>query len=240
VRTSAALVDANRELAGARLDLANEAERERRRIARDLHDQTLADLRRLLLITDRIPNVPASNTGVESNGGSGSGSLPFDPGSFRKEIESVSHEIRRICEDLSPSVLDNVGLTAALEWALGNAVAHLPAAKRFAYQVTAAEEVEERFNLDGPVRIQIYRIAQEVINNICRHGNAQHVQLSVQSSEEGLVLKIEDDGEFFTPTVAHAGGRGLANIQARASLIDGRASWAERAGGGTVFTFRKG
>ena len=240
VRTSAALVDANRELAGARLDLANEAERERRRIARDLHDQTLADLRRLLLITDRIPNVPASNSGVESNGGSGSGSLPFDPGSFRKEIESVSHEIRRICEDLSPSVLDNVGLTAALEWALGNAMAHLPSEKRFAYQVTAAEEVEERFNLEGPVRIQIYRIAQEVINNICRHGNPKHVQLSVQSSEEGLVLKIEDDGEFFAPTEAHGGGRGLANIQARASLIDGRAAWAPREGGGTIFTFRKG
>ena len=54
------------------------------------------------------------------------------------------------------------------------------------------------------------------------------------------MLKIEDDGEFFAPTDAHGGGRGLANIQARASLIDGRVSWASRAGGGTIFTFNKG
>src|SRR6185295_20137066 len=55
VRTSAALVAANRELADARLNLANEAERERHRIARDLHDQTLADLRHLLVLTDQLP-----------------------------------------------------------------------------------------------------------------------------------------------------------------------------------------
>ncbi len=62
VATSAALVDANRELADARLNLANEAERERRRISRDLHDQTLADLRHLALLTDQI-KVNGESTG---------------------------------------------------------------------------------------------------------------------------------------------------------------------------------
>ena len=212
-------------MAGARLDLANEAERERRRIARDLHDQTLADLRRLLLVADRIPS---------------GGTASFDTGAFRKEIESVSNEIRRICEDLSPSVLDNVGLAAALEWALGNAVAYLPVQKKFEYKVVSGEEIEERIKLDSSERIQIYRIAQEVINNICRHAEAKHVWLSLQATEAGnLILTIEDDGEFFAPNDTLAKGRGLANINARASLIDAEVSWSEREGGGTVFTLKK-
>jgi signal transduction histidine kinase/ligand-binding sensor domain-containing protein len=242
-RTSAALVEANRELAGARLDLANEAERERRRIARDLHDQTLADLRRLLLITDRIPG--AANGDYRT--GSGSDRVvdhrdaSFDRAAFRKEIESVSNEIRRICEDLSPSVLDNVGLAAALEWALASAVAHLPAGKKFEYEVTNGEEIEERIKLESNVRIQIYRIAQEVINNICRHAEAKQVRLRLQiSGEKGLVLAIEDDGEYFAPSDARAQGRGLANIHARASLIGAEVAWTERESGGTTFTLRKG
>src|ERR1043166_6576552 len=69
VATSAALVEANRDLADARLNLANEAERERRRISRDLHDQTLADLRHLALLTDQIKvnGDPTSNNPTIAN-----------------------------------------------------------------------------------------------------------------------------------------------------------------------------
>ena len=240
VRTSAALVAANTELAGARLDLANEAERERRRIARDLHDQTLADLRRLLLITD---NMPASAHRVNDPAGDGalaSGNGAFEPSAFRKEIESVSNEIRRICEDLSPSVLDNVGLAAALEWALANAVAHLPPEKKFEYEVRAGEEVEERIKLAPGERIQIYRIAQEVINNICRHSDARRVRLTLEASAANdLVLTIADDGKFFAPIPGDARGRGVSNIHARASLLEGEVSWMRSEDGGTIFTLRK-
>ncbi|HEX8160391.1 MAG TPA: two-component regulator propeller domain-containing protein [Pyrinomonadaceae bacterium] len=229
-RATGELAEANRQLAGARLNLANEAERERRRIARDLHDQTLADLRSLMLLTDQLP--------TKTNGQRDA----VDPAIFRGEIESISTEIRRICEDLSPSVLDNVGLAAALEWALSNAAAHCPAAERFEYTFDADEDLDERLSVAPGVRMQIYRIAQEAITNVCRHAGARRVRLSVGLSRAGeLSLALEDDGRGdFDPHARRARtGRGLAGIRDRASLIDAEVFWEPREGGGTRFTLRK-
>jgi signal transduction histidine kinase len=227
VATSAALVDANRELADARLNLANEAERERRRISRDLHDQTLADLRHLALLTDQI----------KVNGDS-TGNNPTVP--LRKEIEVISQEVRRICEDLSPSVLQNVGFAAALEFALSHAVQDAPAEKRFVYEFHCDEGIEERTELSPSVQMQIYRIVQEAVNNIWRHAEATEVKMFVTSSDkDDFSLKIEDNGRPFKSQHTNSEGRGLANMRARASMIDARISWEPREEGGTVFTLTK-
>ncbi|MGB9179078.1 MAG: two-component regulator propeller domain-containing protein, partial [Pyrinomonadaceae bacterium] len=174
-RTSAELMDANKQLASARLQLANETEAERRRIARDLHDQTLADLRHLLMLTDQLPG----NGGVKKDETTTS-ETTVDPRVFRSEIESISTEVRRICEDLSPSVLENVGLAAALEWSLANAVAHSAPDCKFEYEFLADEGFEERIGLAPQVQMQIYRIVQEAVNNICRHAAATRVRLHVE------------------------------------------------------------
>ena len=215
-------MDANRNLADARLNLANEAERERRRIARDLHDQTLADLRHLMLVADQL----------RPNG---------NPGVMRREIESISHEVRRICEDLSPSVLQNVGFAAALEFALANAVQHAPAEKRFKYDFTCEEGLDEKAKLPGNVQMQIYRIVQETITNICRHSGASNVLMDVRCSDDGdFTLAIEDDGRPFHITEANkSDGRGLANMRARASLIEAELSWTSGQAGGTRFLLRR-
>lgn len=229
-RATGELAEANRQLAGARLNLANEAERERRRIARDLHDQTLADLRSLMLLTDQLP--------VKINGQRDT----VEPATFRGEIESISTEIRRICEDLSPSALDNVGLAAALEWALSNAAAHCPSTARFEFAFDADEDLDERLSLAPGVRMQIYRIAQEAITNVCRHADARRVSLSVNLARGGeLLLTLADDGRAdFDPHERRARrGRGLAGIRDRASLIDAEVSWERREEGGTRFTLRK-
>jgi signal transduction histidine kinase/ligand-binding sensor domain-containing protein len=226
VRTSAALTTANQELADARLNLANEAERERHRIARDLHDQTLADLRHLLVLTDQLPAQTKA---------------AVDTTSLRGEIEDISQEVRRICEDLSPSVLQNVGFSAALEFALSEAVQHAPLERKFAYEFVCDEALEEQAKLPANVQMQIYRITQEAVNNICRHALPRQVRMEVSSSPPGsFLLRLEDDGHDFDPNlIQNNDGRGLANMQARARLIDAKLSWARRDGGGTVFTLRR-
>jgi signal transduction histidine kinase/ligand-binding sensor domain-containing protein len=194
----------NRELAAARFDLANEAERERRRIARDLHDQTLADLRNLMLLSDRIsPDKPE----------------------FRAEIESVSSEIRRICEDLSPSVLENVGLIASLEFLLKRTIENS--------EFTAADDLEDRIALSMNAQLQVYRIAQEVLTNIKKHSTADRVEMSVSvSADKHLRLTIRDNGAPFSNNGKKSEGRGIANIRARATLIKARASWSAEKGKG--------
>ncbi|HEX8289887.1 MAG TPA: two-component regulator propeller domain-containing protein [Pyrinomonadaceae bacterium] len=200
----------NRELAAARFDLANEAERERKRIARDLHDQTLADLRSLMMMSDKLPSGTSE---------------------FRSEIESVSTEIRRICEDLSPSALENVGLFAALEFLLNHTVEN----GRF-----FADQQEERLDFSPNVQMQIYRIAQEVLTNIKRHGSANNVEMRIDiSPTDKFILIIEDDGSPFYPNHNTPKGRGIANIKSRAALIDAEADWQESKTGGTVFKLQK-
>jgi signal transduction histidine kinase len=226
-RTSAALVAANNELADARLNLANEAERERRRIARDLHDQTLADLRHLLMLSDQVP----------ANGAAGK---QLDPAVLRTEIESISQEVRRICEDLSPSVLQNVGFAAALEFALSHAVQDAPAERRFDYEFVCDELLEERAQLPPNVQMQIYRMVQEAVSNIWRHAGATHVKMTVAADPGGdFVLQLQDNGCDFDPREQkNLAGRGLANMRARASLIGAEISWEKQESGGTVFTLQ--
>jgi signal transduction histidine kinase/ligand-binding sensor domain-containing protein len=232
-RTSAALASANRELADARLQLANETETERRRIARDLHDQTLADLRNLALLVDKLP----------ANGGESvrPNRAPSAPGALRSEIESISQEVRRICEDLSPSALENVGLSAALQFALAHAVEHAAPDCKFEYEFVCDDTLDEKLNLPASMQIQIYRMAQEALSNICRHANAKHVKMSANVTSDGAFdLQIEDDGRGFDRGEAKKKpGRGVANISARASMIDAEVEWAKRDGGGTVFRLHK-
>ncbi len=212
-----ALEKTNTELTETRLRLANETETERSRIARDLHDQTLADLRHLLVMTDQLSNgAPASNP---------DDTIP-SPAALRREIEAISSEIRHICEDLSPSALENIGFLPALESALSNAVAQLSAEDKFDYEFICEANLEDRLHLSHIERIQLYRMVQEALNNICRHARANLVKMSVRTEySTDLVIEICDDGVGFDGARINRAGHGIANIRSRANLIGAKVEW---------------
>jgi len=193
-----------------------------------LHDQTLADLRNLALLVDQLP---ANGATARQN------RVPSAPGALRQEIESISHEVRRICEDLSPSALENVGLSAALQFAMAHAVEHAAPGCKFDFHFICDEALDEKLNLPPSTQIQIYRIAQEALSNICRHANARRVTMRAQTVNNGAFeLILEDDGRGFDATEAKKNaGRGLTNIRARASMIEAEIRWTKRDGGGTTF-----
>jgi signal transduction histidine kinase len=219
--TNRALEKTNVELTETRLRLANETEAERSRIARDLHDQTLADLRRLLVMTDQLGNgstAPIPSSDPED-------STP-SPAALRREIEAISSGIRHICEDLSPSALENIGFLPALEWALSNAVAQLPAEEKFAYEFICETSLEDRLRLSSIEMIQLYRMVQEALNNTCRHAGAKLVKLEVRAEDPAdLVIEIRDDGVGFDGAIINKTGHGIANIRSRANLIGAKAEW---------------
>jgi signal transduction histidine kinase len=162
-----------------------------------------------------------------------SDALPSETSGFRGEIENVSEEIRRICEDLSPSALENVGLLAALEFLLTSTTT--------SYEFNASENLEEHLDLSPSVQIQIFRTAQEVLSNIKRHSKADKIKMRVFGSlEQGFTLEIEDDGSNgFDPKEATRSGRGLSNIKSRAALIKAEVAWKRLSSGGTLFTLHR-
>ncbi len=116
-----------------------------------------------------------------------------------------------------------------------------PADRRFEYEFVCDEALEERAQLPANVQMQIYRLVQEAVSNIWRHAGATHVKMTVDATPGGdFVLQLQDNGKDFDPREhKNLAGRGLANMHARASLIEADISWEKFPEGGTVFTLRK-
>jgi len=84
-------------------------------------------------------------------------------------------------------------------------------------------------------------MVQEAVNNILRHADATHVKMTVTADPESdFVLQLVDNGKSFDPAEQkNLEGRGLANMRARASLIEAEINWERAPEGGTVFTLKK-
>jgi signal transduction histidine kinase len=192
-------------------------ERERRRIGRELHDETaqlLPCLRLQLEMLER--STPAGLTGLRKG-----------LAEARELIGRTVTEIRRVLADLSPAVLEQLGLAAA--------VRRLLSQLREGQGVDACLDATGLQRLPKQIEIAAYRIIQECCNNVSRHSSARHLNVSLETADGRLKMRIEDDGVGFR--VEEATGKtdsyGLAGIRERVALNGGHLRLSSRPGHGT-------
>ena len=183
------------------LNLTEALERERQRIGMDLHDQTLADLTRLARQVERLaekPVIPGES---------------LEPVSL--SLQRCMHELRRIIEQATPSVLQLFGFASAVETHLERAI--VDSGSTIACELSDTTEGTIDW-LEPTVRIALFRIVQEAINNAVLHSQCSKVSVKLSMRETTIVARVEDDGRGLRRGEARGNG-GLGNMSTRAQLI---------------------
>lgn len=198
-------------------------EEERRRIARELHDETSQALVGLVMRVEALRAAPQADGKVQA-------ALEVIKALTVRTIDNV----HKIIFDLRPSVLDDLGLLSAIRWYASNRLE--PLGVRASVEITG-----EEWKLPSHAEIALFRVAQEAINNIVRHAEAQNVIISIEFKERTVVIEIEDDGKGFDVDAIElipdkAQGVGLLGMKERMGLLGGRIRIVSQPGGGTHIT----
>lgn len=194
-------------------------EAERQRISRDLHDEPL---QKLVLLQRALRSAA--------------------PGPYRSRdallrlVDTAAGDLREICERLRPPVLDDLGLEAALRWLVDEAGRAAPFT--IDLQIDGTPDAQRP---DTDVETNIYRAAQEALNNAVRHSQASRVRLRLTCAADAIRLSIQDNGCGFAASsdltaYAAMGHLGLAGLQERFSRLGGHLQVDSRLGGPTVLT----
>ncbi len=210
-RAELALSESRRELRRLSGLLCSMQEDERRRIARDLHDglgQSLNLIKMSLENTVRIAPEESNASVVESL----QQVIP--------RIKDALSEVRRVAKELRPPMLDDLGILPTLGWLLREyetTCGHIHVEKVFAIEES---DVPDR------LKITLFRIIQEAINNIVKHAGANRVRIQLERQDDVLHLLIEDNGHGFDPakvvcTDALGRGLGLLSMKERAAFTGG-------------------
>lgn len=180
-------------------------EAERRRISRELHDEAGQSLLYTRLQLEML----------EQQAAGGDPALRAKLRELRETVEHSILEIRRLIGALSPAVLEQMGLAAALR--------QLAARFRQIHPAEVRVQIPRRLELPRKMEIIIYRLVQEALNNAAKYSRASRVNLSVETADGVLRLSIEDDGVGFD--VGEALSRqecyGLSGLRERVALLGG-------------------
>ena len=190
-------------------------EAERRRLARELHDETGQALTSMLL---GLAAVERAETADDAR---------VAAGELRELVVETLQNVRRLSVELRPSALDDFGLEPALR-RLGQTVKE---------SANLNVQVETRLGADRllpEVETAVYRIVQEALTNVVKHASAERVSIVVTRMSERLLLIIEDDGSGFDPAAGPGEGLGLLGMRERVQLLDGSLTIDAAHGSGTT------
>jgi two-component system sensor histidine kinase DegS len=203
-------------------EITRAQEEERRRIARELHDETAQDLIILLRQVDRLMS-DADNLSAESS------ALLEE---MRQKTKEIMDGVHRFSQDLRPSILDDLGLLPALEWLTSDLTKH--------FGIAVEMKVEGKVRrLPPEVELVVFRIAQEALRNVWKHSGASKARATLKFGDDKAVLTVEDEGKGFElparmDDLTVAGKLGLAGMQERAQLIGGKLILKSEPGRGTT------
>ena len=189
-------------------------EDERRRIARELHDELGQRLTALKMdLASLAPGTRSKKTRERI-------------GAMLEMLDDTVASLRRISADLRPLMLDDLGLDAAIEWLARDA------ARRMGIEVTVNLD-ETVVAIDERSTIALYRMVQEALTNVARHARASDVHIELKHADGGLVLTVRDNGVGFPErATAKDDSFGLLGIGERALALGGRLEVDNPPGGG--------
>jgi two-component system CheB/CheR fusion protein len=217
-----ALRHSQEELRRLTASLFTTQEEERKRLARELHDdmnQRMAMLANEVNLLER--DLPDSTDLIRDQ-----------LRSLRERVEQLSDDLRRAAHQLHPSSLEHFGLVAALASYCPDFSKLYPIQLKFTHRGVPA-------SVPFDVSLCLYRVAQECLHNIAKHSGAKEATLALRGVQGGLLLSVIDKGEGFDPDLAaDRSGLGIVGIRERVRLVGGSVSIHSRPGHGTAIDVR--
>jgi two-component system, NarL family, sensor histidine kinase UhpB len=186
-------------------------EHERRRIARELHDEVGQTLTGVMLQVEGLAAaIPEP--------------LREQLDELRETARAGTEEVRRIASRLRPEALEDLGLQSALS--------SLATAFNEQARVRVERRLDPALPLSEEQELVVYRVAQEALTNVARHANASQVQLLLERTEEQVVLTVRDDGQGLASD-AMPSSHGISGMRERAMLIGAQLTLTQPPAGGT-------
>jgi len=193
-------------------------EEERRRVARDLHDEVNQALTAMLLRLEALAHDVPPEHGD-------------DVAELKRLATQTMDELLNLARQLRPTALDDHGLLPAIESQVRGFEDRNGIRARL-------ETTGDAALLDEEKQTVIYRVAQEALANAGRHAHAQSVGLALEIDGEAALLRVRDDGVGFDPVASRGEGLGLGGMAERARLVGGELDLRSSPGSGTELTLR--